>query len=83
MTPLRLEPPTSRSRVKHSTTEPLLSKDDNFFENVQQTMYYSTLMADSNRLRVKWLIFKLIPHLSATSKTNLDHPDVIPESFCY
>ena len=60
-----------------------VSKDDNCFEKDLQTMYYSSLMADSNRLRVKWLIFKLIPHLSATSKTNLDHPDVIPESFCY
>ena len=43
MTPVRLEPAAPRFRVKHSTTEPLRSLNNVYFDNMVSQIYPSEL----------------------------------------
>ena len=60
MTPVRLEPATLRSRVKHSTTEPLRSRLRNAFDiTIMQTIkrYYMLQQLELRFvLQIEWCI---------------------------
>ena len=60
MTPVRLEPAASRSRVKHSTTEPLRSRKIKHLDKLWFTF--------SEEVIIKFFSQKLTKHLKFNSK---------------
>ena len=57
MTPVRLEPVALQSRVKHSTTEPLLSLVDVFVLNIAINIVFSHITAVSHHIAVFFFSF--------------------------
>ena len=64
MTPVRLEPAASRSRVKHSTTEPLDSLTTNIsFENRKIKVPLGSLTTNNSFENRKIKVSEILEHL--------------------